>query len=334
MPSHKPPKPSLDPRTWQPPRPDLSLRKKRREIVSLGFHHAGGEGPEDAVVDAEGRVITGLADGRIMRLDVQRGTREELANTGGRPLGIEVFDDGSLLVCDANRGLLKLDPDTRELSALVTEFQGVPLTFCNNAAIARDGRIFFSDSSRRFGIEHWRGDLLEHSATGRLFQRDPDGKVTLLLDGLKFANGVALSADESFVAVAETSGYRVQRYYLQGPRAGTHDMLIENLHGFPDNIARGSDGLIWITQASPRDPALDALLPRVPWLRKLAWAMPDAVLSPKRTVWVIAVDDQGQIVHDLQGTLAGFSMATGVREHQGTVYLGSLLGEHIVSFVL
>ncbi len=286
------------------------------------------------MVDHEGRVITGLVDGRIVRLTPDSGQLEELASTRGRPLGIEIFADGSLLVCDAQRGLLKVIPSTGEVTSLVSQIDGVPFGFCNNAAIASDGSIFFSDSSRRFGIEHWRGDLLEHSSTGRLLRRDSDGKVSVLVDGLKFANGVALSADESFVAVAETGGYRVLRYFLKGSRAGTQDVLIENLHGFPDNIARGSDGLIWITQASPRDPMLDLLLPRAPFLRKLIWRLPDAVLSPKRTVWVIAVDDRGQIVHDLQGVHADFSMATGVREHQGTVYLGSLLGDKLASFVL
>lgn len=286
------------------------------------------------MVDHEGRVITGLVDGRIVRLTPDSGQLEELASTRGRPLGIEIFADGSLLVCDAQRGLLKVIPSTGEVTSLVSQIDGVPFGFCNNAAIASDGSIFFSDSSRRFGIEHWRGDLLEHSSTGRLLRRDSDGKVSVLVDGLKFANGVALSADESFVAVAETGGYRVLRYFLKGSRAGTQDVLIENLHGFPDNIARGSDGLIWITQASPRDPMLDLLLPRAPFLRKLIWRLPDAVLSPKRTVWVIAVDDRGQIVHDLQGVHADFSMVTGVREHQGTVYLGSLLGDKLASFVL
>lgn len=285
------------------------------------------------MVDAEGRLITGLEDGRILRLSAD-GTRiEQLANTGGRPLGIEVFPDGALLVCDAKRGLLHVSL-AGELSTLVDSVEGKSMRFCNNAAIARDGTLYFSDSSRRFGIEHWRGDLLEHSGTGRLLRRTPDGEVTVLLDGLTFANGVALSADESFVAVAETGAYRVTRYFVSGPRAGTSDYLIDNLHGFPDNIARGSDGLIWITQASPRDPLLDALLPRAEILRRIVWRLPDAVVSPKRTVWVIAVNDQGEIIHDLQGTHERFSMVTGVREHEGTVYLGSLLGDTLASFVL
>jgi sugar lactone lactonase YvrE len=200
------------------------------------------------------------------------------------------------------------------------------MLFCNNAAIARDGTIYFSDSSRRFGIDHWRAEVMEHSGTGRLFRLTPHGQVELLIDGLEFANGVALAADESFVCVAETGAYRVRRHWLQGPRAGTSDVLIENLGGFPDNISTGSDGLIWIALAGPRNKLLDFLHPRAPLLRKLAWALPDALQpQPVRVVWVLGVDANGQIVHDVFYPGHSYHMVTGVRELGGVLYLGSLV---------
>ncbi|MFT3925002.1 MAG: SMP-30/gluconolactonase/LRE family protein [Myxococcales bacterium] len=318
-------RPSIRPQRWQPPTKSPETRAKRRALSGLQLIEVPGVGPEDVVVEADGSLITGLADGRILRLREHGKYIETLAQTQGRPLGIELMGDGALLVCDAKRGLLRVAADTGEIELLAESAQGERLGFCNNAAIAADGTIYFSDSSRRFGIEHWRADVLEHSASGRLLRRTPNGTIELLVDGLKFANGVALSADESFVTVAETAGYRLTRYWLKGPKAGTKDLLIENLHGFPDNIARGSDGLIWITQASPRDPLLDLLLPRAPLLRSLVWKLPEVVVQPKRTVWVIAVDAAGQVVHDIQGSHAGYHMVTGVREHAGVVYLGSLV---------
>jgi len=46
------------------------------------------------------------------------------------------------------------------------------------------------------------------------------------------------------------------------------------------------------------------------------------------------VDDQGQIVHDIQGSHPGYHLVTGVREHRGTVYLGSLVERSIAAFEL
>jgi sugar lactone lactonase YvrE len=276
-------------------------------------------------VDPTGAILTGLADGRILRISEEGRSIATIANTQGRPLGIELMPDGRLLVCDARRGLLAVDPQVGKVTPLISEVSGTPMRFVNNAAVARDGSVYFSDSSRRFGIDHWRAEVMEHSGTGRLFRLAPHGQLELLLDGLEFANGVALAADESFVCVAETGAYRVRRYWLSGPRAGTNDFLIDNLGGFPDNISTGSDGLIWIALASPRNKLLDFLHPRAPVLRKLAWALPEALQpQPVRVVWVLGVAADGQLVHDVSYPGHSYHMVTGVREVAGVLYLGSL----------
>ena len=102
-------------------------------------------------------------------------------------------------------------------------------------------------------------------------------------------------------------------------------MLIDNLAGFPDNISTGSDGLIWITQFSPRDAILDRLLPMAPVLRKIVWALPEFLQpQPKKMIWVLAVDADGSVVHELQDHHSRLFVITGVRERDGRVYLGSL----------
>jgi hypothetical protein len=45
-----------------------------------------GQGPEDVVVDGNGFVLTGLNDGRILRVDADTGRVEVLVSTDGRPL--------------------------------------------------------------------------------------------------------------------------------------------------------------------------------------------------------------------------------------------------------
>src|SRR6266508_4125791 len=249
-------RPSIRPVVWRPPpaSPRARARSGAEPLPPLRLIEVGGTGPEDVVVDHDGWVVTGVADGRLLRIDPRTGLVEPLGSTGGRPLGVELLPDGRLLVCDARRGLLAVAPATGTVEVLVT-----PLSFCNNAAVARDGTVFFSDTSRRFGIDHWRADLLEHSGTGRLLRRDPGGSVDVVLDGLQFANGVALSADEEFVVVAETGAYRLRRVWLHGDRAGRDDLLVDNLPGFPDNLSTGADGLIWVALASPRDLRLDLL---------------------------------------------------------------------------
>ena len=292
-----------------------------------------GQGAEDVVVALagpdEGAVFTGTDDGVIHRVSHDGQRVEQVADTGGRPLGIEYLPDGRLLVCDAHRGVLTVDPRSGRLETLVADVDGRPMRFCNNAAVSADGTIYFTDTSTVHGIEEWKADFVELTRTGRLLRRAGDGGVDVLLDGLAFANGVALAADESYVAVAETAARTIVRYWLTGARAGTRDLFAADLPGYPDNIARGSDGLIWVSIASPRDPLVELLQRGPRWLRRQVTRIPDALQpAPKRTVRVQAYNDEGTMVHDLQPGDAqhhgGYHMVTGVREHDGRVWMGSL----------
>ncbi|RZS31264.1 sugar lactone lactonase YvrE [Herbihabitans rhizosphaerae] len=323
-------RPKIEPVVWQPPKP--SARKPRDPLPPVTVININGTGPEDVVVDEKGHVFTGVDDGRVLRLTADGRRIDTIADTGGRPLGLELHPDGRLLVCDSDKGLLLVDRTSGDIETLVPRGEQ-NLRVCNNAAITENGTIYFTDSSQRFDLEHWRADILEHSGTGRLLRRDPDGSLWVVLEGLQFANGVALAADESYVAVAETGAYRIRRVWLTGPKAGTNDVLLDNLSGFPDNIARGSDGLIWIAIASPRDLVLDTLHRLHPKLREIGWRLPERVQpQPKRTFRLQAVDTEGTLVHDHGGTVDGFSVAVGVREHDGRVYLGSLVERAIAVY--
>jgi sugar lactone lactonase YvrE len=304
------------------------------QIVPVPAH-----GCEDVLVATsgpdEGCVYTGTADGTVWRIRPGGSRIEEVARTGGRPLGLELHPDGRLLVCDAALGVLMVDPRTGAIQRRCAEVDGRPMRFCNNAAVAADGTVWFSDSSTRFGLEHWKDDLVQHTRTGRLLRLDPDGEVTVVLEGLAFANGVALAPDGSFVAVAETGARTVVRHWLTGERAGRRDLLVAELPGHPDNIATGSDGLIWVTIASPVNQTL-ALLQKAPaWLQRTATRVPER-LQPKVApcVHVQAYDMTGLLVHDLDLPADQYAMVTGVREHDGTVWLGSLEQASVARVVL
>ena len=330
-------KPPLRPVIWHPPAAPARAWQSRSAtpLPPLTVLDVPGTGPEDVAVDDQGRIVTGVEDGRVLRITPATGAVERLCDTGGRPLGIEHLGGDQFLICDAYRGLLALSAGDGRLQTLHTGVDGSAFLVCNNAAVARDGTIYFTDSSQRFTLEHWKGDLLEHSGTGRLLRVEPGGRPEVVLDGLQFANGVAVAHDESFVAVAQSGGYCVTRVQLQGSSAGAVDTLIDNLPGFPDNISTGTDGLIWITIGSRRDRTLDLLAPRPPLLRRLVWALPEAWLpAPVPTVWVMAVDAAGRVVHDLQAPGDRMSVVTGVREVDGRVYLGSLVASAVAYFDL
>jgi sugar lactone lactonase YvrE len=318
----------IRPQRWRPPAavrdggPTAALAVER-------LLPTGGHGPEDVRFDEQGRVVTGTGDGRILRMDVAGGERTVLAETGGRPLGVLPTPDGGVLVCDHDRGLLRVDPDGG-VEVLADTVDGSPITFASNVVRGPDGTVWFTTSTSRWDLDHYEGDFFEHSCTGRLLRLDPDGTVTTVLSGLKFANGLVLAPDASHLLFAETGGYRIGRYWLAGPDAGRTEPLVENLPGFPDNMSLGSDGLLWVAIAAPRNALLDRLLPLPGVLRLLAWNLPAAVRPAAAPIaWVMAFDPAGRLVHDLRSTDGSYSLVTSVAERDGTLVLGSLARDDI-----
>lgn len=323
---------AISPQVWRPPA--ATQRAKQRQsarAVDIQLIELPGPGPEDVAVDELGRVFTGISDGRVFRID-QAGHVEQIADTGGHPLGVEIAPGGDLIICDCDRGLLRVRAGGSSVEVLVDEFAGERLVFCNNATVGKDGTIYFTDSSQHFGQQDYRGELFAHGKTGRLFRRSPAGMVELIGTGFNFANGVTLSPDEDYVLVAETGSYRIQRVWVSGPFAGRREIFVDNLPGFPDNVSTGPTGLFWVALPNARNGILDFLLPRPPVLRKLIWRIPQFLQPSERsTVWVQAYDGHGQLVHDLQLSHPRFAMVSGVRESAGTVFLGSLSANAIAS---
>ncbi|CAM2010136.1 SMP-30/gluconolactonase/LRE family protein [Acanthopleuribacter pedis] len=318
----------LDPAVWEAPAPPAMTGVYAPNQLLRGatrFELDDGLGPEDIAVDAEGRFYGGLEDGRIVRFEADGGGHSTFADTGGRPLGLHFDAAGNLIVADAYKGLLQVDP-AGAVTVLAIEADGVPLGFTDDLDIGADGTIYFSDASVKFRFHQYKIDGLEHRPNGRLLAYDPaTGAVRTLLEELYFANGVAVSPDQSFVLVNETWKYRIKRYWLQGARAGEAEILIDNLPGFPDGVSSNGRDTFWVAMASPRNTLVDRLAP-YPFLRKMVVRLPEAVQpKPAHYAFVLGLDGRGRVTHNLQAPSGKpFAHITSVEEHGGYLYLGSL----------
>lgn len=77
--------------------------------------------------------------------------------------------------------------------------------FADDVIEASDGSLYFSVASTKFGLHDWFLDVLEARPHGQLLKYNPSSnEVSILLDHLSFANGVALSPDEDYLLVCET----------------------------------------------------------------------------------------------------------------------------------
>lgn len=319
----------IQPVAWTPPAaPALEGPYAANEKLKGAERLAAGEGvgPEALALDAQGHVYTGYADGRVVRFDADGTNPQVLANTGGRPLGLKFAPDGRLIVADAIKGLVAIADG--KVQVLANEAEGKPFGFTDDLDITKDGVVYFSDASWKFGIHQVMEDVLEHGANGRLVRHDlKTGKTDVVAHDLHFPNGVAIGPDEQFLVFNETTTYRLMRYWLKGDKAGTLEPFIENLPGLPDNVTYDTVGnRFWVALYAPRTQDLDNLLPN-PLLRKVVYRLPAAVQpAPVMHGFVIALSPDAKVVANLQDATSGaYAPITSAIVHGEWLYLGSLL---------
>lgn len=323
-----------------------------RQVRYLG--DAMGTGPEDVAVK-DGYAYTGLADGSIVRtrtdgtssgpvtVPVIPGTPapttpsvggERLANTGGRPLGLQHDPFGNLVVADAKKGLLAITP-TGQIVPIVQRYENRPLLFVDDLDIAKDGTIYFTDASTRHDVDNVALDFFEGHATGRLFSFNPrTGQIQQLLSGLAFANGVALGPDEEYVLVNETAAHRITRYWLKGSKQSQSDRFAEGLPGYPDNISFNGRGIFWVALVGPRIKALEdqyqGTFTRKMMFRLYSIGLAKLPTTPDPYGCIVAINTQGQVVATLQDPGGRtINTITSVNEKDGMLFLGSLATDRI-----
>ncbi|MEP2030687.1 MAG: SMP-30/gluconolactonase/LRE family protein [Paracoccaceae bacterium] len=293
------------------------------EMVTLPDSRVG---PEDLAVLADGIFYTADKVGALYQYDGD--VVHPIAELGGRPLGLDVGPDGALYIADSFRGVLRWTKGGAE--ELVTEVDGAPLIYANQLDVGLDGTIYFSNSSDRFDPEMMGGTkptsvmaIWEQTPDGYVARRDPDGTVMKIAEGFVYANGVALSPDEDFLLIAETGRARVHKLWLIGEKAGTHEVLMDNLPGYPDNIEPMGDGTYWVAFASPRVPA-EALMP-YPFLRKVIWRLgPWVRPAPIEHGIMVHFDGDGEVLRVLQNPSGSLGITTGGRVVGDTLYIMTL----------
>lgn len=142
-----------------------------------------------------------------------------------------------------------------------------PAKLFNSVTVAKNGDLYFTDSSSDFKIHQVLMSLIANPS-GRLihFSR-ATGKITVLLDKLWFANGVALSPEEDFIVVSDLGRSKLVKFWL---KSGKTETFAEGLPGVPDNLTPDAQGL-WVAlplTCDPQNPLLMQSMAGTPLIRK------------------------------------------------------------------
>jgi len=331
---------AIEPVAWHPPKAPayegrFAFKNALRKAEKLWRGQLAG--PEATAIK-EGFLYTGLSDGNVMRVPIDGSADPEvLANTGGHPLGMKFDATGNLIICDADKGLVCVTPEG-EVSVLSDEVDGRLYNVADDLDIAPDGKIYFSDISSKYTLAQANYAMMEDNPLGELICYDPATKSSrVVLDNLHLANGVAVGPEGDYVLVNQTLGFCVTRLWLKGPKAGQSEPFVSNLPGGPDNITYNGKDTYWVALAYPRFPRLEALASQ-PFKKKLMMRFPRFLALVPEFFYglnlptfglLVGVDMDGNITHFMDAKDSSIGMVTSVLEHEGHLYLGSLMSDYI-----
>ncbi len=279
--------------------------------------------PEDVVVARDGTVWLADQSSACARLNAD-GSITRVGRTGGAPNGINMDRQGRILIAnfggpeDGHGPLQRLDPRTGEVELLVGALNGRSLFGSNYPLVDSQDRIWCSHSTWGSMDAAWDG---QHD--GLVFRLDPDGSVTVVAEGIKFANGMAFDAGEKHLYVCQTTSCDIVRYAIRadgslgpaeiyGPTLGlTHKQVqaqrpitpaLRNQLGATDGCGFDQDGNLWVT---------------------LVLANKVVAITPGGAVVTMLSDPAGQIMH------SPTNVSWGGRDMRD-LYIGSVTRDYVV----
>lgn len=202
--------------------------------------------PEGVMALDDGSLYAADARGRCAHVHADGGT-EFFGNVGGVPNGICLDAQGRCIIANIGSGEVQaLSRDGRH-EVLMTHADGRRMTSPNFPFVDSKGRIWISNSTEELDSD----SALSSPRPDGCIVLIEEGRARIVAEGLYFANGITLDADESHLYVAQTMRRNILRYRVAGDgslrQAEVFGPEILEARGFPDGIAFDEAGNLWVT---------------------------------------------------------------------------------------
>ena len=153
------------------------------------------------------------------------------------PCGLGVLPDGRIIVLTMFRKRLLAYADGK--LSLYADLSGIAKGTIDDMIVDGLGRAYVGDLGFDLPPPPDRG------APGRIILVMPDGAMRVVAEGLRFPNGIAVSADHRRLVVAEMDGGCLANYEIESGG----DLTLRRRFGrmkSPDGICLDRDGAVWV----------------------------------------------------------------------------------------
>jgi len=201
----------------------------RFEVFATGLDH-----PECIAFDRAGNLWAGGEAGQIYRIDPTGKVETNASDIGGFTGGIAFSPSDELVVCNPARGLLRVDASGKR--SVVATHAGSHKMLCPNFPVFdRRGNLYVTDSGQ------WK------KQNGALLRFAPDGNGEVIAGPFGYANGLALSSDQTRLFMVESNTDRVIAFDIRSNGTlSAAQVFAENVGRLPDGLALDVEGNLYV----------------------------------------------------------------------------------------
>jgi len=180
----------------------------------------------------------------IYKWDPATGKTSVYREVPGNSNGLTFDNEGRLIAVEYGMHRLTRQEKDGKVRTIVSEYQGKRLNTTNDVVVKSDGSIYFTDPP--YGVKKEDREL-DFQGVYRL---SPNGDLTLLVRDFDCPNGLAFSADEKTLYIADSSARMHIRAFDVKPDGTLADgRLFANVKaadpGCPDGLKVDRKGNIW-----------------------------------------------------------------------------------------
>ncbi len=191
-------------------------------------------------------LFSDIPNDRVLAWDEATGAVGVWRSPGGYANGRTVDRAGRMLQCEhGSRSVTRTEPDGT-VTTLADSWQGKRLNSPNDLVEHSGGSVWFTDPT--YGIQSdYEGFTATPEIDGcHVYRRDPDGTVTRVTDDFAGPNGLAFSADERTLYVADSERRHLRRFDV-GPdlTLSGGEVLATSDAGAFDGLRVDDGGRIW-----------------------------------------------------------------------------------------
>ena len=224
----------------------MSVQQKQHELNVLTNGLIFGESPRwrDGIL-----YISDMLGKKVYAIDAS-GEKKVIAEMPNKPNGMGFLPNGDLILSSMHDArLYRYTPNGLELYA---DMSAVYTGYVGDMVIDQQGRIYVDD----VGARVFEGEALK---PGRVVIVEPNGEVSVGIEGCTFPNGIVITPDQKTLIFAETFIERLSAVDIVDGRLENRRVLLDLAQWFPDEddrarkrgcvdgISIDAEGGIWLS---------------------------------------------------------------------------------------